>query len=85
MAEFKLIYYEEIFTFPIGNVIEVFHLTPPPKPPRKRIQQLKVGNAEVRKESPGRKAKMRRNPSGKISDEKGSRNPPPQSNGKKKK
>ncbi|MED6152236.1 hypothetical protein PIB30_089940, partial [Stylosanthes scabra] len=55
------------------------------KTSEKRIQQLKVDNTEVRKESPERKAKMRKNPSGKISDEKGTRNAPPQSKGKKKK
>ncbi|MED6151969.1 hypothetical protein PIB30_087361 [Stylosanthes scabra] len=84
-TEFKLIYYDEIFNFSVGNVIKVFHLMPPPKPPKKRIQRLKVDNAEVRKESPRRKAKMQKNPSGKISDKKGIRNASPQSNGKRKK
>ncbi|MED6152154.1 hypothetical protein PIB30_089186 [Stylosanthes scabra] len=84
-AEFKLIYYDEIFTFSIGNVIEIFHLMPLPKPPKKRIQQLKMGNAEIQKESPGRKAKMRKTPRGIISNKKGTRNAPTQSKGKKKK
>ncbi|MED6139566.1 hypothetical protein PIB30_085051 [Stylosanthes scabra] len=77
-GEFKLIYYDEIFTFSVGNVIEIFHLTPPPKPPKKGIHQLKVDNAEVQKESPGRKAKVRiwDCPKEIIGNEKGSRNPP---------
>ncbi|MED6112377.1 hypothetical protein PIB30_061169 [Stylosanthes scabra] len=83
-AEFKLIYYDEILTFSVENVIEIFHLTPLPKPPKKGIQQLKMDNAEARKESPERKAKMRKNSSGKVSGETGTRNVPPQSKGKKK-
>ncbi|MED6175021.1 hypothetical protein PIB30_074581 [Stylosanthes scabra] len=86
-AEFKLIYYDKIFTFSVGNVIEIFYLTPPPKPPKKGIHQLKVDNAKVQNESSGRKAKVRirDGPKERINSEKGSRNPPPQSNGKKKK
>ncbi|MED6210815.1 hypothetical protein PIB30_067698 [Stylosanthes scabra] len=85
-AEFKLIFYDEILTFSIGNVIEIFHLTPPPKPTKKEIHQLKVDNAEVQKESLGRKIKgrIRDNPKGRINNEKGSMNAPPQSKGKEK-
>ncbi|MED6225184.1 hypothetical protein PIB30_091257 [Stylosanthes scabra] len=39
-AEFKLIYYDEIFTFSVGNAIEIFHLTQPPKPRKKGLHQL---------------------------------------------
>ncbi|MED6200238.1 hypothetical protein PIB30_083176 [Stylosanthes scabra] len=78
---------EEIFTFSVGNVIEIFLLTPPPKPPRKGMHQMKVDNAEVQEEDPERKPKRRVRDitKGRIGNEKGSRNPPPQSNGKKKK
>ncbi|MED6128981.1 hypothetical protein PIB30_103289, partial [Stylosanthes scabra] len=47
-AKFKLIYYDEIFTFSIGNAIEIFHLTPPPKPRKRSLHQLQ--------ESKGKKA-----------------------------
>ncbi|MED6188507.1 hypothetical protein PIB30_086625, partial [Stylosanthes scabra] len=40
IGEFKLIYYDEIFTFSVGNAIEIFHLTPLPKPRKKGIHQL---------------------------------------------
>ncbi|MED6213998.1 hypothetical protein PIB30_098798 [Stylosanthes scabra] len=36
----QLIYYDEIFTFSVGNAIEIFHLTPPPKPQKKSLHQL---------------------------------------------
>ncbi|MED6199150.1 hypothetical protein PIB30_073243 [Stylosanthes scabra] len=39
-AGFKHIYYDEIFTFEVGNVIEIFHLAPPPKPRKKSLHQL---------------------------------------------
>ncbi|MED6226942.1 hypothetical protein PIB30_108779 [Stylosanthes scabra] len=73
-TKFKLIYYDEIFTFSVGNVIEIFHLTTQKVP-------------EVKKEGPRRKHKVRirDSPKERISHEKGSRNPPPYSNGKKKK
>ncbi|MED6190348.1 hypothetical protein PIB30_104995 [Stylosanthes scabra] len=70
-TEFKLIYYDEIFTFSVGNIIEIFHLKPLPKPPKKRIQQLQLGNAKVRKESPGRKAKIQKNQEGGSAMKKG--------------
>ncbi|MED6184243.1 hypothetical protein PIB30_045561 [Stylosanthes scabra] len=44
-----------------------------------------MGNAEVRKESPGRKANILNKPRGRISNEKGTRDAPTQSKGKKKK
>ncbi|MED6138916.1 hypothetical protein PIB30_079044 [Stylosanthes scabra] len=47
-AEFKLIYYDEIFTFSVGTAIEIFHLTQPPKPRKKSLHQLQ--------ESKGKKA-----------------------------
>ncbi|MED6209381.1 hypothetical protein PIB30_054085 [Stylosanthes scabra] len=59
-AEFKLIYYDEIFTFSVGNVIEVFHLTLPPKPLKKRIQRLKVDNAEKKVRSNPKKNKKKK-------------------------
>ncbi|MED6225094.1 hypothetical protein PIB30_090456 [Stylosanthes scabra] len=46
---------------------------------------LQMGNAEVRKESPGRKAKIRRKPRGRVSNKKGTRDAPTQSKVKKKK
>ncbi|MED6125144.1 hypothetical protein PIB30_065908 [Stylosanthes scabra] len=48
MVEFKLIYYDAIFTFSVGNAIEIFHLTPPPKSQKKTLHQLQ--------ESKGKKA-----------------------------
>ncbi|MED6185410.1 hypothetical protein PIB30_056828 [Stylosanthes scabra] len=44
-----------------------------------------MGNAEVQKESPGRKAKIRKKLRGRVSNEKGTRDTPTQSKGKKKK
>ncbi|MED6222947.1 hypothetical protein PIB30_069322 [Stylosanthes scabra] len=82
IAEFKLICYDEIFTFSMGNAIEIFHLTPPPKPRKKSLHQLQESKG---KESPVRKAKMPKTPRGRISNEKGTRNAPTQSKGKKKK
>ncbi|MED6138850.1 hypothetical protein PIB30_078313 [Stylosanthes scabra] len=81
-AGFKLIYYDEIFTFEVGNVIEIFHLTPPPKPREKSLHQLQESK---RKGSPKRKAKMRKTPRGRSNDEKGARDALTQSKGERKK
>ncbi|MED6123253.1 hypothetical protein PIB30_047408 [Stylosanthes scabra] len=72
----------EIFTFSVRNAIEICHLTPPPKPRKKSLHQLQESKG---KKSPGRKAKMRKTPRGRSSDEKGTRNTPIQSKGEKKK
>ncbi|MED6164833.1 hypothetical protein PIB30_093922 [Stylosanthes scabra] len=81
-AGFKLIYYDEVFTFKVGNVIEIFHLTPPRKPRKKSLHQLQGSR---RKGSPGRKAKMRKTPRGRSNDEKGTRDAPTQFKGERKK
>ncbi|MED6207156.1 hypothetical protein PIB30_033256 [Stylosanthes scabra] len=46
-AEFKLIYYDEIFTFSVGSAIETFHLTPPPNLQKKGIHQLQMNNGRT--------------------------------------
>ncbi|MED6115137.1 hypothetical protein PIB30_087356, partial [Stylosanthes scabra] len=64
-AGFKLIYYDEIFTFEVGHVIEIFHLPPPPKPRKKglhQLQQVKGKKIENKpwKEEKGRKRKEKK-------------------------
>ncbi|MED6116074.1 hypothetical protein PIB30_096670 [Stylosanthes scabra] len=39
-AEFKLTYYDEIFTFSVGSAIETFHLTPPPNLQKERYPSI---------------------------------------------
>ncbi|MED6225536.1 hypothetical protein PIB30_094581 [Stylosanthes scabra] len=46
-AEFKLIYYDEIFTFSVGSAIETFHLTPPLNLQKKGIHQLQTNNGRT--------------------------------------
>ncbi|MED6182694.1 hypothetical protein PIB30_031115 [Stylosanthes scabra] len=56
-AGFKLIYYDEIFTFEVGNVIEIFHLPPPPKPWKKGLHQLQQDKGKKIKDKPWKEAK----------------------------
>ncbi|MED6152260.1 hypothetical protein PIB30_090224 [Stylosanthes scabra] len=56
-AGFKLIYYDEIFTFEVGNAIEIFHLPPPPKPRKKGLHQLQQDKGKKIKDKLGRKQK----------------------------
>ncbi|MED6151074.1 hypothetical protein PIB30_078782 [Stylosanthes scabra] len=46
-AEFKLIYYDEIFIFSVGNANEIFRIIPPPKPHKKGIHQLQIDKGKV--------------------------------------
>ncbi|MED6129006.1 hypothetical protein PIB30_103519 [Stylosanthes scabra] len=66
----------------MGNAIEIFHLTPPPKPRKKSLHQLQENKG---KESLGRKTMMWKTPRERITNEKGKRNAPTQSKGEKKK
>ncbi|MED6225939.1 hypothetical protein PIB30_098400 [Stylosanthes scabra] len=66
----------------MGNGIEIFHLTPPPKPRMKSLHQLQESKG---KESPRRKAKMRKSPRERISNKKEMRNAPTQPKREKKK
>ncbi|MED6210190.1 hypothetical protein PIB30_061820 [Stylosanthes scabra] len=88
-AEFKLIYYDEIFTFSVGNVIEIFHLTPPPRPRKKAIHQLQQDKGKAQAGSPREKNKIKaktwEGPKGRIRDTKDSRSKSPQPEGEKKK
>ncbi|MED6139764.1 hypothetical protein PIB30_086993 [Stylosanthes scabra] len=54
---FKLIYYDEIFTFEVGNAIEIFHLPPPPKPWNKGLHQLQHDKWKKIEDKPWKKAK----------------------------
>ncbi|MED6162491.1 hypothetical protein PIB30_070910, partial [Stylosanthes scabra] len=56
-AGFKLIYYDEIFTFEVGNVIEIFHLPPPPKPRKKGLHQLQQDKGKKIKNKPWKEEK----------------------------
>ncbi|MED6184261.1 hypothetical protein PIB30_045782 [Stylosanthes scabra] len=88
-AEFKLIYYDEIFTFSVGNANEIFHLTPPPKPRKKGIYQLQIDKGKVRERSPKKRkkavARVKEKSRGKARDVEGSSDNSSKSEGKKKK
>ncbi|MED6153670.1 hypothetical protein PIB30_104390, partial [Stylosanthes scabra] len=58
-AGFKLIYYDEIFIFKVGNVIEIFHLPPPPKPRKKGLHQLQQDKGKKIKDKPWKEEKDR--------------------------
>ncbi|MED6136457.1 hypothetical protein PIB30_056269 [Stylosanthes scabra] len=58
-ARFKLIYYDEIFTFKVGNAIEIFHLPPPLKPQKKGLHQLQHDKGKMIKDKPWKEAKGR--------------------------
>ncbi|MED6159689.1 hypothetical protein PIB30_044554 [Stylosanthes scabra] len=58
-AGFKLIYYDEIFTFEVGNVIKIFHLPPPPNPWKKGLHQLQQDKGKKIKDRPWKEAKGR--------------------------
>ncbi|MED6153454.1 hypothetical protein PIB30_102121 [Stylosanthes scabra] len=58
-AGFKLIYYDDIFTFEVGNAIEIFHLPPPPKPRKKGLHQLPQDKWKKIKDKPWKEAKGR--------------------------
>ncbi|MED6116018.1 hypothetical protein PIB30_096166, partial [Stylosanthes scabra] len=59
-VRFKLIYHDEIFTFEVGNAIEIFHLPPPPKPQKKGLHQLQQEKGKRIKDKPWKEAKGRR-------------------------
>ncbi|MED6214024.1 hypothetical protein PIB30_098968 [Stylosanthes scabra] len=59
-AGLKLIYYDEIFTFEVGNVIEIFHLPPPPKPRKKGLHQLQQDRGKKIKNKPWKEEKGRK-------------------------
>ncbi|MED6177823.1 hypothetical protein PIB30_101682 [Stylosanthes scabra] len=58
-AGFKLIYYDEIFTFEVENVIEIVHLPPPPKPRKKGLHQLHQDKGKKIKDKPWKEEKDR--------------------------
>ncbi|MED6135400.1 hypothetical protein PIB30_046062 [Stylosanthes scabra] len=58
-ARFKLIYYDEIFTFEVGNVIEIFHLPPPPKPRKKGLHKIHQDKGKKIKDKPLKEEKGR--------------------------
>ncbi|MED6124103.1 hypothetical protein PIB30_055956 [Stylosanthes scabra] len=86
-AEFKLIYYDEIFTFSVGNAIEIFHPTPPPKPRKKSLHQLQEskGKKAPRKKEKARKEKEKKKKKRIPNPEKGRNNKKKLEDGKKKK
>ncbi|MED6151706.1 hypothetical protein PIB30_084929 [Stylosanthes scabra] len=59
-AGFKLIYYDEIFTIEVGNVIEIFHLPPPPKPWKKGLHQMHQDKGKKIKNKPWKEEKGRK-------------------------
>ncbi|MED6146687.1 hypothetical protein PIB30_036842 [Stylosanthes scabra] len=56
---FKLIYYDEVITFEVGNAIEIFHLPPPPKPRKKGLHQQQQDRGKKIRDKPWKKAKGR--------------------------
>ncbi|MED6198356.1 hypothetical protein PIB30_065586 [Stylosanthes scabra] len=54
---FNLIYYDEIFTFEVGNAIKIFHLPPPPKPRKNGLHHLQQDKGKKIKDKPWKKAK----------------------------
>ncbi|MED6113374.1 hypothetical protein PIB30_070154 [Stylosanthes scabra] len=48
-ASFRLNYIDKIFTFEVGNVIEIFHPTRPPAPRKKGAHQMQVSNQVKKK------------------------------------
>ncbi|MED6124606.1 hypothetical protein PIB30_060468 [Stylosanthes scabra] len=51
--------YDEIFIFEVGNVIEIFHLPPPPKPRKKGLHQLQQDKGKKIKDKPWKEEKGR--------------------------
>ncbi|MED6219279.1 hypothetical protein PIB30_034294 [Stylosanthes scabra] len=56
---FKLNYHDEIFTFEVGNTIEVFHFDDSSKPEKKGIHQLRHDKKNKKKRMEARKRKKR--------------------------
>ncbi|MED6147130.1 hypothetical protein PIB30_041234 [Stylosanthes scabra] len=57
---FKLNYHEEIFTFEVGNIIEIFHFDDSPEPEKKGLHQLKIDKKRKKKKRIAKKRRARK-------------------------
>ncbi|MED6106919.1 hypothetical protein PIB30_009220 [Stylosanthes scabra] len=56
---FNLNYHEEIFTFEVGNKIEIFHFDDSPEPEKKGLHQLKIDKKKKKKKRIAKKRRKR--------------------------
>ncbi|MED6213648.1 hypothetical protein PIB30_095323 [Stylosanthes scabra] len=56
---FKLNYHDEIFTFEVGNTIEIFHFDDSSEPEKKGLHQLKNDNKKKKKKRMAKKRRKR--------------------------
>ncbi|MED6209785.1 hypothetical protein PIB30_058058 [Stylosanthes scabra] len=86
-TRFKLQYDDDTFSFSVGKITEIFHVSRPPAPQKKGAHQLRVGTKKIESEKLLRseKRKEAENPENDNFIEKGLRIAPPQLKKKRKK